>query len=379
MKKIGLNVLSLFDGISGGQQAFFKLFKQIEFEHYYIKNYYSVEIDKYAIAITKYNFPKTIFLGSVEKLNYKDIDELENIDILIGGSPCQGFSFAGKRKGAITKENIEITTLNQYLRLKEENFEFSGQSYLFWEYIRILKYLQNKNKNLLFLLENVVMLPKWKNIFDKTIGCEPILIDSALLSAQQRKRFYWTNLCNNIKQPNNKFISLYDILEDNIKLKNYNGSSLYIDKYNLNKGAIRGRRIDDNNKRVDKNLKLPIVQCLEVTDTINSNILKSNCITTVEKDNILTPLNKGRYIDVFNKFNSKSTNKYPYRYYTLVELERLQTLLKDNYTKYGIFNIKGKNIIKEISKSQRIKSIGNGWTVDVIVYLLHQLLSISRK
>lgn len=201
-----LNVLSLFDGMSCGQQAF-------ERANIKVNKYYASEIDKYAIQIAQKNYPNTIQVGSVIDLKGEDF---KDIDILIGGSPCQNLSFAGTQKGLATKENIEIHSLELYLALKEQGFQFEGQSYLFWEYMRLLKEVQPKY----FLLENVVMSKKWQQVFSKAIGCEPIQINSSLLSAQTRKRLYWTNIPN-ISQPNDKGLLLKDILESNVDEKYY--------------------------------------------------------------------------------------------------------------------------------------------------------------
>ena len=138
-----MNVLSLFDGCSGGQQA-------LERCGIVVDNYFASEIDKYAIQVTMANYPNTIQLGSVVNV---DGHKLPKIDLLIGGSPCQSFSFAGKRKGMSTKCETEILTLEHYLKLKADGFEFEGQSYLFWEYMRLL----NECKPTYFLLENVEM------------------------------------------------------------------------------------------------------------------------------------------------------------------------------------------------------------------------------
>ena len=116
-----MNILSLFDGISCGQTTLNRL-------NIPITNYFASEIDKYAITITNKNYPNTIQLGDVKDI---DVASLPKIDLLIGGSPCQSFTFAGKRNGMITKDNVEITTLEQYLSLKSEGFQFEGQSYLF--------------------------------------------------------------------------------------------------------------------------------------------------------------------------------------------------------------------------------------------------------
>jgi DNA (cytosine-5)-methyltransferase 3A len=213
-----MNVLSLFDGMSCGQQA-------LERAGIKVDKYFASEIDKYAIQVTMANYPDTIQLGSVVDVKGSD---LPKIDLLIGGSPCQSFSFAGKRKGMSTKDSQDILTLNHYLRLKDEGFEFEGQSYLFWEYMRLL----NEVKPTYFLLENVMMSQKWKEVLTGAIGIDPIMINSALLSAQNRKRLYWTNIgavkeglfgelkCG-IQQPEDRGILLKDVLEPEVDHKYY--------------------------------------------------------------------------------------------------------------------------------------------------------------
>jgi len=136
-----MNVLSLFDGMSCGQIA-------LNRAEIFYDNYYASEIDKYAISVTQKNYPNTKHLGNVKEIDYS---KLPKIDLLIGGSPCQSFSFAGKQKGMTTKDNVEILTLEHYLQLKNNGFEFQGQSYLFWEYMNTLTILKPKY----FLLENV--------------------------------------------------------------------------------------------------------------------------------------------------------------------------------------------------------------------------------
>jgi len=324
-----MNVLSLFDGMSCGYLAL----KRININ---IDNYYSSEIDKFAILESKSNFPDIIRLGDVKEIKSKN---LSNIDLLIGGSPCQSFSFSGKREGMITKDKIEILSLEHYLELKNENFEFSGQSYLFWEYIRILKELKPKY----FLLENVVMSKKWENLISETIGVKPIMINSALVSAQQRKRLYWTNIPN-VEQPKDKNINLEDILED---LSDTNPAAIR-GRY-LKKATIVGRRINAQGHREDYNKDIKIVQCLEVRKT-NTN--KSNCITTVQKDNVLTSMPVGRHVDVYGR-------KLPYRNYTLKELCRLQTVPDDFF--------------KVSSENQARKMLGNGWNIDTITHILKNI------
>ena len=290
-----MNVLSLFDGISCGQISLNQ--SGIEYE-----NYYSSEIDKNAIKVTQHNFPNTIQLGDISKITS---DQLPKIDLMIGGSPCQGFSSAGK-----------LLNFND------------PRSKLFFEYVRLLHECKPKY----FLLENVVMKKEYQDIITKYIGVEPIKINSSLVSAQNRNRLYWTNIPN-VSQPEDKNINLIDILED-IKM--------------VNKGTIVGRRLNTNGKREDYNKKVPLTQCLEVRA---SNTNKSNCLTTVEKDNVLTTMPIGRHPDGF---------KLPFRYYSIKEYCRLQTI-PENYFD-GV-----------VSKSHIKKMIGNSWTVDVISHIFKNI------
>lgn len=187
MEKI--NVLSLFDGISCGHIALDKAGMPIN-------KYYASEIDKYAIKVTNKNYPDTINLGDVTTVSGELFTE--KIDLLIGGSPCQGFSQAGKMK----------------------NFDDS-RSKLFWEYVRILQEVKPKY----FLLENVVMKQEWQDIISEALGVKPIMIDSSLTSAATRKRLYWTNIPG-IEQPEDLGITFGDIRERNVP----EGSIYYTDK-----------------------------------------------------------------------------------------------------------------------------------------------------
>lgn len=217
-----MRVLSLFDGMSCGQIALRDMGIIPEV-------YYASEVDKFAIAQTQLNFPNTIQLGDVTKV---DATKLGHIDLLIGGSPCQSFSFAGKRNGMSTVDNEEIYTLQRYLELKREGFRFEGQSYLFWEYMRILNEVRKTNPDVLFLLENVEMGKKWERVLSEAIGIRGVHIDSALVSAQTRKRIYWTNIRTrqqglfgetvpDIPQPKDRGILLYNILQENVDEKYY--------------------------------------------------------------------------------------------------------------------------------------------------------------
>lgn len=132
-----MNVLSLFDGMSCGRITLSELGIPVE-------KYYASEVDKFAIKATMQNFPDTIQLGDVREL---EVSRLDKIDLIIGGSPCTNLSMSGKRKGLSTKEGMEVLDLQTYLELKENGFEFEGQSYLFWEYMRIYHELIERGDN----------------------------------------------------------------------------------------------------------------------------------------------------------------------------------------------------------------------------------------
>ena len=332
-----MNVLSLFDGISCGHLA-------LQRANIPIDNYFASEIDKNAIAITQNNFPDTTQIGDVR--NIKATILPVKPDLILAGSPCTNLSSSGRQAGLVTKEKIKLLSLKQYLEYKENGYEFEGQSYLFWEFVRILKEAKPKY----WLLENVVMQKEWERVFTETLGVEPIKINSSLVSAQNRARLYWTNIPN-VTQPQNKNIELKDILED---IPFGHPAAIRGRHIDLNKATITGRRINKEGHREDNNKDIPIIQCLEVRAT---NIDKSNCLTTVDKDNVLTSMPIGRHVDAYGKYSGE---KLPFRYYTRTEYERLQTL-PDGYT----------SIVK--SDVQAKKAIGNGWTVDVIAHILSHI------
>ena len=303
------NVLSLFDGMSCGQIALNRA--GIKYE-----NYFASEIDKNAIKVTQHNYQKTNQIGSVINVNSEN---LPKIDLLIGGSPCQSFSFAGKMKGMSTKDEQEILSLEHYLELKEQGFEFEGQSYLFWEYIRLLK----ETKPTYFLLENVMMKEHWKKVITETLGVEPIIINSNLVSAQDRKRLYWTNIPN-VTQPDDKKLFLKDIMEDVVD-----------EKYNITERFYK-----------------------KVEGTLAYKKARSNCRTPDRKSKTLTT--SGHGISNSGSTNIKITESF-LRIPTPTECERLQTV-PDNYTK-----------IEGLRDSHRNFMLGNGWTVDVITHIFKGL------
>jgi len=283
-------VLSLFDGISCGRVA-------LERAGIKVSQYYASEIDQDTIKISKKNYPDIIHLGDVK--NWRKWD-LPKIDLIIGGSPCQGFSFAGK----------------------ELNFD-DPRSKLFFDFIDVLKHYEPTY----FLLENVVMRQSFQDVITSYVGVKPRMINSNLLSAQTRKRLYWSNIP--FKQPDDLGISLRDILEHP----------------KGNPARIVGRRLNTKGKRDDYNKSIPIIQYVET----NGND-KANCMTTVSKDSLITYFEKGRYPHAYNDEVRKM-----WREFTPNECERLQTL-PDNYT-------------EDISKSSRYKVLGNGWTVEVIAHI----------
>ena len=223
---------------------------------------------------------------------------------------CQSFSFAGKQKGMITKCNIEITTLEQYLDLKNKDFEFQGQSFLFWEYVRLLKEVKPKY----FMLENVRMSEKWRNIISEIIGFEPIYINSNLVSIQNRPRLYWTNIPD-LQLPVDEKLSFQDIKEDAPLRKVGNWVfKKWSDKIKLNQ------------------LK-----------TLNTN--KLNCLTTSKTHSFMYYTNE---------------DKTMYRNLTLNEAKIAQTI-PNSYD------------ISIVPEGKAFHMIGNGWTVEVIKHIFKNI------
>jgi DNA-cytosine methyltransferase len=363
-----LIILSCFDGMSCGQIA-------LERAGIHIDKYYSSEINKYAIAVTQKNYPDTIQIGSITEWKTWDI---EQPDLIIGGSPCQGFSFAGKQL----------------------NFE-DERSKLFFVFVDILKYYKPKY----FLLENVIMAKEHNDVISEILGelypesvtqpelfrtgrLEPIQINSALVSAQNRNRLYWTNIPG-VHSPKDKGILLKDII-DNAKAdreKSYCLDANYYKGCSKEYSDLKSRRqmVQKDNFIITHSLQprngkgqggkghLQKVDgksyCL---DTRNNQAIETLCVQIGKADlnghdyvkRVYSPDGKSPALCTGTGGNHEpkiSQNEITWRKLTPLECERLQTV-PDNYTEKGID-------ITSISNSQRYKMLGNGWTVDVIAHI----------
>lgn len=326
-----MRILSLFDGISTGRLA-------LERAGIDVAVYYSSEIDKNAIAISKYNYPDIIQVGDVTKL---DFTQFKGIDLILSASPCQNLSVANRTRQGIYGEN----------------------SNLFFKFIEALEVIRPKY----FLQENVASM---KNE-DKRIITEEFLrlypdtqviqIDSAFVSAQSRKRIYWTNIPT--VQPKDKGIFLKDILE-NVEEGNWVTDSLKTDEcikvYDDFITALNGKRIDL--QRLDE------PYCLKEVRTEQGKALRR--AARIEGKPDTTPRTDRKANCLTTSCNHDAIVVIPYENYQFVrylipkEWERLQTM-PDDYTKYGMFED-----IKEMSNSARYKALGNGWTCDVISHIL---------
>lgn len=199
-------IVSLFDGMSCGQIALSQLLKGEEY------TWISSEICKPSINVTQKNFPNTIQVGDVRNVTQRILNRFtKDVFIVMGGSPCTDFSMAGSRNG-MSIGNIEVTSLKQYLQLKKDGvvFDTSSQSYLFWEFVRIVKMTKPKY----FFLENVLMKgrnKKWEYVISKELGVEPIYINSGMFTGQNRERLYWTNIPN-IETPKGEFKHCSEII-----------------------------------------------------------------------------------------------------------------------------------------------------------------------
>ena len=318
-----MNILSLFDGCSCARVA-------LDRANIKVTNYFASEIDKYAIQVSKKNYPDIIQLGDITKIQGKD---LPKIDLIIGGSPCQNLSFSGNGEG------LE-----------------GSQSYLFFEYVRLLKEYNPRY----FLLENVASMSKNnKDKITKIMNVDPILINSALVSAQNRKRLYWTNIPN-ITQPEDKGIYLKDIIDFNNILKI--NKSYYFqneEKIELNE-SFNGRPKERFKKFLESKNIETLFTPREIDVTEKKNITRAN---RYRLSHIKGIYSKSRSLSAHSDItNSGGTGIFingVYRRLNPLECERLQTL-PDHYTQ-GIIN------------SKRFHMLGNGFTVDVIAHILRNI------
>ena len=330
-----MNVLSLFDGCSGARLALTRADKKID-------KYYTCEIDKYSSMVTKLNFPDTIALGDVTKVNF---EMLPKINFLVGGSPCTDLSFAkGNGKG------VE-----------------GEQSKLFYKYFEALEVLRKKNPEIKFLLENVKMKKEYEHRISDLLGVQPIFINSADFSAQNRQRLYWTNIpvdewtpCNDVLQ---------DVVADSVADRdkshcidaNYfkgGNQKSYFEKhrrqlvFNYNPASIVTRRIDKDGK------------CIQVGE---ADIKGRESIRRV-----YSPEGKAPTFTTCGGWHREPKVYVPplqWRKLSCLEVERLQTV-PDNYTKYGQ---KENGDIVLISNTQRFKMLGNGFTINVVSWIIKNL------
>ena len=315
-----MNVLSLFDGMSCGQLALQRADIPVE-------NYFASEIDKYAIQVTQKNFPYTIQLGDITEIDEKQIELLNKvgIDLVIGGSPCQGFSFAGKQL----------------------NFE-DPRSKLFFEFSRILKAIKPKY----FLLENVRMKKESQDIISKYLRVEPRVFNSNKVSAQNRHRLYWFNW--EVGELEDKGIVLADIIEEGVtdREKSHCLDANYFKGGNLKSYFKRHRRQLIFNKFLPNTLPNKSATRDGKAYALTYSYPGAVAWNSIErKQRTMIPFCRSDEED-----NPNVVEGYHYRKLTPIECERLQTV-PDNYT-------------GGVSNTQRYKMLGNGMTVDVIAHIL---------
>lgn len=366
-----IRVLSLFDGMSCGQIALRDLGFPIEV-------YYASEIDKFAIQQTQLNFPDTVQLGDVRNIDVDKLcEEVGEFDLLLAGFPCTDLSLAGKRRGMSTTTKEKVTSLSQYIDLKDAGFEFAGQSYLFWEFVRIFQRLRERNPKLLFLLENVEVGKEWDAVISDTLGIHGVHINSALVSAQNRKRIYWSNIrvrkeglfgyrYTDIPQPDDRGILLRDILEREVDEKYFlkdNIAANVIKRFEFNKAkgyGYGGRIHDENGKmcavRLGGHGEYDLIQeqTSEYLSIPNANNhLQKNLTDVDSKANaFLATSHKGAWANGM----SLVSRGFRIRRITPTECARLQTI-PDWY-------------IWNCSATQQYRLLGNGWTVEVIKHIL---------
>jgi site-specific DNA-cytosine methylase len=320
-----MNVLSLFDGCSCGQVA-------LERANIPIKTYYASEVDKYAIQITEKNYPNTVQLGDVN--DWKSWN-LPTIDILLGGSPCQGFSMAGKR-------------------LDWED----PRSQLFFRYVDVLRFYKPK----WFIYENVIVKASVRDAISKELGVDPIKINSALVSAQNRNRYYWTNIPG-ILQQKDKNILLRDIVLPNtvpVALHNLYGG--FKEKsVRVFEGKSPTIRTSSGGGHIPSFVKEDLLHSQKAIDYMDRKVKGGrnhwdfghpSDIRNPKSSAVVANFFKGVPYNVFKDWDV-------IRKFHPVECERLQTL-PDNYS-------------EGVSPTQRYKVLGNGWTVDVIAHILRSI------
>ena len=358
------NILSLFDGISAGRLA-------LERAGIEVGIYYRSEIDKFANKVAMHHYPDDVQLGDVTKWREWDID-WASIDILIGGSPCQGFSFAGKQ-----------------LAFND------SRSALFFVYVEILNHIKSLNPNVKFMLENVKMKKEFVEVINVHLGVEPVVINSALMSAQNRVRLYWCNW--DLKQPEDKGILLRDVIEDGflterdkslVVTSRISGATekRYKEK-SIHQMVFRPcERIKEGNEGHIANAT--DFKAMESTKRIYGTDGKAPTLTTMggghREPKILCNINPSKSGMNGNAHNIKSdkspcltTNKgeglkvgeltstsFFYRKLTPTECARLQTF-PDGWAE------------SIVSNSQAYKAYGNSWTVDVVAHIFKSLVGVT--
>ena len=306
-----LVVLSLFDGFSGGQQALVRL-GVTDYVHY------ASEIDEAAIKVTQFRYPKTIQVGDVTKLKGSDF---KNVNLILSGSPCQSISIGGKMKGITAVDGTVIDTFEKYLELKDKGVEMNPSA-LFWEFVRLYEEIKVFNPYVKFLLENVSN-KQWEDKISNVLSRQPYLINSSIVSAQNRKRNYWTNIVQSTWFLFDRHIHLGDVIPGAITGAGIRGV------------AQKNWSYDPSNPKNKKHRgKL----------TIRKDY-KSNCITTNSGGNSKYLTQDGEILNL-----------------TPEQCEILQTV------EPGFTDVPG------VTKTQRYHMIGNGWTIEVIVNLLSKLI-----
>lgn len=203
-----INIFSAFDGYSTIMLACKNL-------NIPVSNYYASEIDPHVIQISKKNHPEIKHIGDIRNINGHN---LWYITHAFFGSPCQNVSNAGKKEGFSTSDGIQITSLDQYLTLKKEGYTFKGQSYLYWEILRVKSEINDIRSilglpDVIFLMENVRMDKKWEDIVSTSLGVSPVRINASLVSCQNRDRNFWTNIPG-LTVPEDLHITLNDVISD---------------------------------------------------------------------------------------------------------------------------------------------------------------------